>query len=172
MLIKRVRRAPQGRLGLRGRVTGAGRARLRNATARRRPEIETPPRQHGAHQRRPVLRRPRPFPSTLDAPSAPDRARALLLRRQRRGRRILARSHEGGPPPAWARGRRSFVYKNNSDGKGKLLRHPRELSRRSRRAVRDARPASACRGSSRRQVFHRRPGKSAARTAADTSATS
>ena len=64
----RGRRRAADRLGLRGRDAGQRRPRLRPggvAGAHGR----DPPGQHGAHQRGPLLRRPRP-PRVLDAPSA------------------------------------------------------------------------------------------------------
>ena len=73
-----------------------------------------PPRQHGAHQRRPLLRRPR----------APRVLHARVLRRARAGvrrqgggadpRPFDARGARGSPIP----GQEIVVYKNNSDGKG------------------------------------------------------
>ena len=105
---------PTDGLGLRGREPGHRRPRLRGrgrAAARRR----DPPREHRAHQRRPLLRRPRP-PRGLDA----------------RVRRRPRRSWSGRPCRGGGRSKRSMVaarsmlpdgaeivvYKNNSDGKG------------------------------------------------------
>ena len=109
----RRRRRAADRLGLRGRDPGQRRPRLRPrglAGAHGR----DPPGQHRAHQRRPLLRRPRP-PRVLD-PRVPDAA-GVPASTTRRGRRCCARAMAAAalripdqPAPV--------VYKNNSDGKG------------------------------------------------------
>ena len=98
-----------------------------------------PPRQHGAHERRPVLRRPRP-PGVLHAGvhRRPRRSCATT----RRGSAILARSMQAARrllPP----GQEIVVYKNNSDGKGNSYGMPRELPGRPDGPVLDAGPPPA-----------------------------
>ena len=99
---QRLRRGPPDRLGLRGRVARARCPGLRPrglAAARRR----DPPRQHGAHERRPVLRRPRP-PRVLHA-RVLERARAGV--RRQGGGADPRPLDDGGAPPARQRARRS-----------------------------------------------------------------
>ena len=93
----RQRRA-EGRLGLRGRVAGQrrpGRRRDGVVAARGR----DPPGQRRAHQRRPLLRRPRP-PRAVHARSAPTPASVVVF--DRAAEQILDRL-DGAPPPAPAR---------------------------------------------------------------------
>ena len=74
-----------------------------------------PPRQRGAHQRRPLLRRPRP-PRALDARSAPTPASVVVF--DRAGRADPAAVDGGGRARSCPTGQEIVVYKNNSDGKG------------------------------------------------------
>ena len=77
------------------------------------PDGGDPPGQHGAHQRRPLLRRPRP-PRVLE-PRVPDAAGVPGLRQGGRGG--AAPRHGGGRAPH-PRPAGPVVHKNNSDGKG------------------------------------------------------
>ena len=103
----------QGRMGLRGRAPGQRRPRVL-ARRRARPRGRDDTRQRGAHQRRPLLRRPRP-PRDLH-PRGVDRSRgrasgtAPPRRSCRRRWSTHARSSLAGGE--------LVVYKNNSDGKG------------------------------------------------------
>jgi hypothetical protein len=83
-------------------------------SGRARPRGRDPPGQRGAHQRGPLLRRPRP-PRDLHPRVRRPRSRSVVFDRaaeeivQRRWRR---------PPRCCPTGQEIVVYKNNSDGKG------------------------------------------------------
>ena len=103
----------QGRVGLRRRAPGQRRARVL-ARRRARPRGRDDARQRGAHQRRSLLRRPRPS-RDLDARGV-QRARGGALGPRRGGDRAGV---DGVRAPARSLpGGELVVYKNNSDGKG------------------------------------------------------
>ena len=139
---QRLRRAPQGRLGLRGRVARARRPRVR-PRGRQAPRDRDAPRQHRAHQRRPLLRRPR-APRVLDA-RVHRRARA---RRRRQGRR--ARSSPGRCAPRSAcssPARRSSSTRTTPTARATATARTRTTSSTARCRSR-ASCATCCRGSS------------------------
>ena len=124
----------QGRMGLRGRVAGSRRSGIRPGRLDA-PGGRDSPRERRAHQRRPLLRRPRPS-RVLDA---------RVLERARGGRprpRRGADPHplDGGREPSPATGRGDRDLQEQLRRKGQLVRLPRELPRRPGRALLEDRP--------------------------------
>ena len=110
---QRLRRAPQGRMGLRGRVARATTRVASHAKARCRPEIET-------HLVNTVLTNGARYYVDHAHPeySTPECSDALeLVCADKAGERILARSMLAARRLAEP-GQEIVVYKNNSDGKG------------------------------------------------------
>ena len=162
---QQLRRAAQGGLGLRGRIAGPRRPRLRpggHPGARDR----DPPGQHRPHQRRPLLRRPRP-------------PRVLVTRVRRRARAGPRRQGGGaGPGPLDASrgagprgGPVDRGLQEQLGREGQLVRLPRELPGRPGVAVLGAGPASAALVRDPSGV-HRARARSAPRTARPRSTTS
>ena len=136
---QRLRRAPPGRLGLRGRVARAATPAASPARARMPPEIET-------HLVNTVLTNGARYYVDHAHPeySTPECSDALELVVRRQGGGADPRPVDArGPPARSSPGQEIVVYKNNSDGKGNSLRHARELPRRPGGAVRAARAQPA-----------------------------
>ena len=143
------RAGPAGRLGLRGRVARQRRPGRGPAPRSLRARGRDAPRQRGAHQRRPLLRRPRP-PRVLHA-RVRRRPRASCVYDQA-GERILPRSMDGGPAAA-ARGPGDRRLQEQLRRQGQQLRLPRELPGRPRGAVRTHRAPTPPPHFVTRQVF-------------------
>ena len=140
-------RSRLGRVGWDFEDERPGERRARVQPRRRaRPRHRDAPGERGAHQRRPLLRRPRP-PRGQHA-RVPRRGRGRGVRPRRR--RDRARQHGGGSPAA-ARRRRDPVPQEQLRRQGQQLRLSRELPAVARHAVRT----------------HRAPGHPALRLAPD-----